>query len=131
MSDDAATGPVRKGAERSAPAVLWTVAAVLVIVVGLLVVVLLRGGTEHLIEVPAGYGDQLEADPTTEPLLPEVFTVSVGDTLRIVNDDAVVHQIGPYTVGPGDTIEQTFTSPGRIEGICTFHPEGEVAILIR
>lgn len=131
MSDDATTGPARRAAEPSSVRLLWMVAAALVVVLGLLVVVWLRGGTEHLIEVPAGYGAQLEADPTTEPLLPEVFTVSVGDTLRIINDDEVVHQIGPYTVGPGDTIEQTFTSPGRIEGICTFHPEGEVAILVR
>ncbi len=131
MSDDATPEQAREAGDRSSAKLLWTATAALLVVVALLVMVLLRGGTEHLIEVPAGYGAELEADPMTEPLLPEVFTVSVGDTLRIVNDDEVVHQIGPYTVGPGDTIEQTFTSPGRIEGICTFHPEGEVAILIR
>jgi plastocyanin len=109
----------------------WLGLAVLAIATGLLLAVLLRGGSEHLIEVPAGYSVQLQSDPSTEPLLPSEFTVAVGDTIRIVNHDATVHQIGPYTVGPGDTIEQTFTSPGRIEGICTFHPDGEIAILVR
>lgn len=122
------------GRDRSTPrtiSLLWLGLAALVIATGLLLAVLLRDGTEHLIEVPAGYSVQLQSDPSIEPLLPAEFTVAVGDTIRIVNNDATVHQIGPYTVGPGDTIEQTFTSPGRIEGICTFHPDGEIAILVR
>lgn len=122
------------GHDRSPPrtsGLLWLGLAALVIAAGLLLVVLLRGGTEHLVDVPAGYSTQLASDASIEPLIPAEFTVAVGDTIRIVNNDTTVHQIGPYTVGPGDTIEQTFTSPGRIEGICTFHPDGEIAILVR
>lgn len=122
------------GNHRSPPhtaGLLWLGVAALVIATGLLLAVLLRDGTQHLIEVPAGYSAQLQADPSIEPLLSAEFAVTVGDTIRIINHDATVHQIGPYTVGPGDTIEQTFTSPGRIEGICTFHPDGEIAILVR
>ncbi len=124
----------RAGDDRSTPrtnTLLWLGLAALAIATALLLAVALRDGTEHLIEVPAGYSVQLQSDPSTEPLIPAEFTVAVGDTIRIVNDDASVHQIGPYTVGPGDTVEQTFTSPGRIEGICTFHPDGEIAILVR
>lgn len=110
---------------------LWFGIAALLIATGLLLAVLLRDGTQQLIEVPAGYSAQLQSDPSTEPLLPADFTVTVRDTIRIVNQDATVHQIGPYILGPADTIEQTFTSPGRIEGICIFHPDGAIAILVR
>lgn len=80
--------------------------------------------------VPAGTQERIDAGETIE-LLPGTFEVSVGDRLIIVNDDEATHQVGPYIVGPGQRIEQQFLVPGRIEGVCTLHPSGEVAIVVR
>ena len=80
--------------------------------------------------VPAGTQERIDAGETIE-LLPGTFEVSVGDRLIIVNDDNATHQVGPYIVGPGQRIEQQVLGPGRIEGVCTLHPSGEVAIVVR
>lgn len=84
----------------------------------------------HEIVVPAGTQERIETGETVE-LLPRIFEVSIGDRLVIVNDDDATHQVGPYIVGPGQRIEQQFLVPGRIEGVCTLHPSGEVAIVVR
>ena len=84
----------------------------------------------HEVVVPAGTQERIDSGETVE-LLPATFEVSIGDRLVIVNDDDATHQVGPYIVGPGQRIEQHFLVPGRIEGVCTLHPSGEVAIVVR
>ncbi len=82
------------------------------------------------IEVPAGTAARIEAGEAVE-LLPRTLEVSVGDTLEIRNLDDVPHEVGPYYVGAGQTVRQTFTSPGTIQGLCTLHPSGEITIVVR
>jgi plastocyanin len=79
--------------------------------------------------VPLGAGEQLAAGEPLD-LLPARLEVEVGDTLIIDNRDTADHQVGPYVVGAGERLEQTFTSEGRLEGVCTIHPSGEIAIVI-
>ena len=55
----------------------------------------------------------------------------VGDQLVVNNEDDVVHNVGPYVVGPHQSITQTFSNVGRIEGLCSLHPSGEVTIVVR
>ena len=64
-------------------------------------------------------------------LFPRRLEVAVGDRLIIANEDVVTHQVGPYVVGSGQRIDQTFSTVGSIEGICTLHPSGEVTIVVR
>ncbi|MFO7778780.1 MAG: hypothetical protein R6V28_10530 [Nitriliruptoraceae bacterium] len=82
------------------------------------------------VEVAAGTAERITAGESIE-LLPPTLEVSVGDRLEIVNDDQVVHQVGPYTVAPGQTLRQSFTSPGTLEGACTLHPSGAIRIVVR
>jgi plastocyanin len=106
----------------------------LIVVPGLLltlVVLLVVPGPERItVEVPAGTAARIEAGEEVE-IMPQALEVSVGDTLEIRNLDAVAHEVGPYLVGAGETVRQTFTSPGTIEGICTLNPMGEVTIVVR
>jgi plastocyanin len=108
-------------------------AAVCLVVGGVLAIQLLSGGdeaTELVVEVPEGTGDRMDAGEQIE-LIPERLDFRVGDSLVIRNDDDRVHQVGPYTVGPFETLSHTFGSPGTVEGLCSLHPSGQVTIVIR
>lgn len=83
-----------------------------------------------VVEVPAGTAARIEAGESVE-LLPRTLEVSVGDTLEIRNLDDEIHEVGPYVVGAQQTLRQTFTSPGTIQGLCTLHPSGEITIVVR
>lgn len=79
--------------------------------------------------VPAGTGERMDAGEDIE-LLPAYLELDVGDRLVINNNDDRIHTVGPYVVAPGQTIAQTFSEPGRIEGACTLHPSGAVTIVV-
>jgi plastocyanin len=82
------------------------------------------------IEVPAGTAERIAAGEDVE-LLPRTLEVSVGDRLVVRNLDDVAHQVGPYDVAAGQTIEQAFSTPGTLEGLCTLHDSGHVTIVVR
>ena len=87
--------------------------------------------TEEIrVEVAAGTAERLAAGEPVE-LLPRTLEVQVGDRLEIVNHDTVTHEVGPYVVAPGQTLRQTFTSAGVLEGACTLHPSGAIRIIVR
>lgn len=87
--------------------------------------------TEQIrVEVAAGTAERLAAGEPVE-LLPRTLEVQVGDRLEIVNRDTVTHEVGPYVVAPGQTLRQTFTSAGVLEGACTLHPSGAIRIIVR
>jgi len=83
-----------------------------------------------VVDVAPGTADRLAAGDVVE-LLPRTLEVSVGDSLEVRNRDDVIHEVGPYTVAPGQTLRQTFTSPGTIEGLCTLHDSGAITIVVR
>ncbi len=89
-----------------------------------------KASAELVVVVPEGTQARIaEGDPVE--LLPRVLEVHVGDSIVIINQDDATHQVGPYIVGPHQRLEQRFTVPGRIDGICTLHPSGEVSIVVR
>lgn len=107
------------------------IGVLLAIGVALLVLVLSSLGSEELVvEVAPGTAERLAAGERIE-LLPRTLEVSVGDRLEIRNLDVVTHEVGPYVVAPGQTLRQTFTSPGTIEGMCTLHESGAITIVVR
>ncbi len=85
---------------------------------------------ELRVEVPVGTAERLAAGDAVE-LLPRTLEVQVGDRLEIVNHDTVTHEVGPYVVAPGQTLRQTFTTAGVLEGACTLHPSGAIRIIVR
>lgn len=128
--------PEADGSRRSrAPLYLGLVVAGLCLLGGVAVGIFVLTGddggpSETVIQVPAGTSERLENGEDVE-LVPSNLELEVGDTLVIVNEDEALHQVGPYTVAPFQTLRQTFTVPGTIEGPCSLHPSGQVTLRIR
>lgn len=72
--------------------------------------------------IPLGSAQRADAG---EHLLifPSRLQARVGQTIRIVNQDDRTHIVGPFSVGPGQTLTQRFASAGTFEGECTTHPD--------
>lgn len=87
-------------------------------------------GVVHTFEVPLGTADLQARGLLTDDVFPEKYTVKVGDTITVINDDTAIHSFGPFTVRPGETQSLTFTEPGYFFGICTAGPHETVTITV-
>lgn len=119
---------------RSSPLFLWLTGLLAIVSLGAAVVVhvapRVAASQSITITVPAGTQAQMDAGEEIV-LFPRRLEVGVGDRIAIQNDDSSSHQVGPYVVGPGQRIVQTFSTTGIIDGVCTLHPSGEVTIVVR
>ena len=79
--------------------------------------------------IPAGTGLRFDAGEVIE-ILPGELTVSVGQVLRIVNEDDRDHLVGPFFVGAGETLTQRFSTPGNFQGLCTVHTSGQFVLTV-
>jgi plastocyanin len=121
-------------ARRASAMVLWSTGLLAIASIVAIAALFLapRAVSAQAIDISVPAGTQARIDAGEEIVLfPRRLEVRVGDRLTITNDDEVTHQVGPYVVGSGQRIDQTFTSTGTIEGICTLHPSGEVTIVVR
>ena len=119
---------------RTTPLLLWLTGVLAIVSLGAAVVlhVAPRAAASQTINISVPEGTQAQMDAGEEIVLfPRRLEVGVGDRIVIENDDASSHQVGPYVVGPGQQIVQTFSTTGIIEGVCTLHPSGEVTIVVR
>lgn len=80
--------------------------------------------------IPAGTGARIDDGDRVE-IIPAELEVSVGDVLRIVNEDDRGHVIGAFYVGAGETLSQTFSAPGELAGECSVHPSGSFTLTVR
>lgn len=80
--------------------------------------------------VPAGSQEKAEQGQFVEDILPEQLTISVGDTITILNEDSVVHSFGPFTVRPGEFQKMTFVEQGNYFGVCTVGGHDTVTITV-
>lgn len=69
------------------------------------------------IVVPAGTADRL-ARGEDVAIMPAELQLSVGDVLRIRNDDDTDQSVGPWQVAAGTSFEMHFGQPGRYQGSC-------------
>lgn len=78
-------------------------------------------GTEALMRT--GQGDDI---------IPEEIRLKVGErsVLVIRNDDIAHHNVGPFFVRAGETIRQTFTSPGVLQGACSVNHRAVINIIV-
>lgn len=80
--------------------------------------------------IPAGTADRLARGETVD-IIPSPLEVTVGQVIRIRNDDGAPALVGPFYVGAGETLVQEFRSAGRLEGICRLHPSGRLVVDVR
>jgi hypothetical protein len=86
--------------------------------------------TDLAFVIPAGTGLQLDRGERVE-LMPARIDARVGDVIRLENLDDRGYLLGPFYVGPQETLTQRFTSPGTFSGACAVQPEGELVLTVR
>lgn len=79
--------------------------------------------------IPVGSGEKIAQG---EPLdiLPRELIAEVGETIAIHNNDTIAHSLGPWFVGPGETLRQRFLTVGVFEGTCSVHPSGAFTVSV-
>jgi hypothetical protein len=124
-------------------AAVVVVAAGVLVVAGIVLALALHRGraTPRLVDgsasaadfdyvIPLGTGRRIDAGDDVE-VLPERLVAHVGQSIRVVNDDDRGHVIGPFFVAAGQTLTQTFASPGVLEGRCSVHLSGRFVIEVQ
>ena len=79
--------------------------------------------------IPAGSNERIAQG---EPLdiLPRELVAQRNDTIIITNEDDAPHFLGPWFLGPHETLRQRFVEVGVFEGECTVHPSGEFTVIV-
>lgn len=85
--------------------------------------------TEYVVDVPEGTYQRIQNGEEVE-LIPAQVDLSLGDTIVIHNRDLRLHEVGPFSVQPGETLRYTFNRAGTYQGNCTVHPSGAVQIVV-
>jgi hypothetical protein len=80
--------------------------------------------------IPPGTGARLDRGAPVE-ILPARIDARVGQVIRIVNHDGRGYLLGPFYVGPHETLIQRFTSAGTFVGTCAVHPSGRIVLDVR
>ena len=71
--------------------------------------------------IPAGTADEI-AKGQVPPTIPEDMTFVVGDTLVVVNQDSVDHQLGPLWIPPGTSASLNLDTEQNYAFQCSFQP---------
>ena len=79
--------------------------------------------------IPAGSADRIEQGETLD-ILPRELVAQLNETVIIVNEDDEAHILGPWFVGPGETLRQRFTTEGVFEDSCSVHPSGRFTVVV-
>ncbi len=77
--------------------------------------------------IPDGSAELVEQGEKLD-ILPRELNAELYDTIVIRNEDDDPHFLGPWFLGPGETLRQRFTTVGVFEGTCSVHPSGEFTV---
>jgi hypothetical protein len=80
-----------------------------------------RAPTTIQIVIPAGASQRVAAGESLDNL-PENMVFVIGDTLEVVNQDSVDHQLGPIWVPPGSTGKIILEEANKFSYSCSFAP---------
>jgi hypothetical protein len=89
-----------------------------------------RGPTVHELVIEPGTARRVAAGENPLALAPSLDFV-VGDTLRLVNRDAVAHVLGGWRVEAHSARSIRFRSPTGGTLACSVHPSGRLGIEVR
>lgn len=90
-------------------------------------------------EPPLPTNDVTPGDATVEMrgqmFEPSTITISVGETVTWMNEDAVIHTVvgdgfNSGNLNEGDTFSHTFDEPGTYEYTCTIHPGMDGTVVV-
>ncbi|MEM8619172.1 MAG: hypothetical protein AAGF73_05585 [Actinomycetota bacterium] len=79
--------------------------------------------------IPDGSAERVEQGEKLD-ILPATLEADLNDTIVIRNEDHHPHFLGPWFLGPRETLRQRFTTVGVFEGTCSVHPSGEFAVVV-
>jgi hypothetical protein len=89
-----------------------------------------RAPQQITLTVPAGTAGRVVAGEDS-PSIPSSLEFVVGDTLVVVNEDSVSHQLGPIWVPAGSTGRLTIGQANAYSFACTFRPTGRLDLRVR
>ena len=94
-------------------------------------------------EEPAGGGETVEVTLKDTAFDPANATVKAGSTVKWTNEDTVGHDVtkaggpgpdfssgDPGGMNEGDSFEATLTAPGKVDYVCTVHPNMKATITV-
>lgn len=79
--------------------------------------------------IPNGTADRIDAGEPVQ-IVPARLDINIGDSIEIVNRDEQGHNVGPFYVGEGETVSQTFQSEAEYVDSCSVHPSGVFTIVV-
>ena len=80
--------------------------------------------------IPAGTAERV-ARGETPPTIPDDMTFVVGDTLVVVNQDSVDHQLGPLWIPPGTSASLPLDTEQQFAFECSFQPTKYLGLNVR
>ena len=112
--------------------VLAFVGAAIALVAVPLVVSRLVDGPERedrVFEIPAGTADRLAAGEDVQ-ILPADLRLGLEDRLVVINSDDRTHQVGPFTIQPGERLARRFSEAATLSGYCSLHTSDRIEIQV-
>jgi hypothetical protein len=89
-----------------------------------------RRATRIELVIPAGTAENVAAGEITSTI-PESMTFVQGDTLVLINQDSVSHQLGAIWVPAGARGTLVLDEPSQMSFACTFRPDRYLGIDVR
>lgn len=130
---DAATPPPTPAPRTNARGPLWLLVVGGLLIIGLAALLVhqlgQRDGVDHRYEIPSGTAAALDEGQAVA-IVPAELHLAPHDRLTITNDDDRRHEIGVFSVDPGQTVSYTFPNKGTFIGACTLHSGGGVTIYV-
>ena len=106
-------------------------ALLLLVSVGWLITVKREEARQITFVIPPGTSRQIERGQAGVNFPDEIIlTLGLWDTIIIENQDNVIHNFGPFVVGPQATLTKRFDVPITYEGACSFHQEQQMRLVV-
>lgn len=86
-----------------------------------------RPPQEILLTIPPGTAEKVEQG---ESVLPEQMSFVTGDTLVVVNEDAVAHTLGPLFIPAGTSARLVLDQPSSMSYSCSFQPSQDFGVSV-
>ena len=89
--------------------------------------------------MPLAYGAEIVVDQHNKEFSESAITIKVGDSVKFVNKDDIVHDVHSMSEGyefdlgvqkPGSETTYTFDKPGVVKVRCAIHPKMKLDVTV-